>query len=84
MIAAPLSALRHEDLIRIDAQASDKEAAILQAGQILVAAGCVSAGYEQSMVRREAVASTYLGAGVAIPHGLGEDLSLIHISDGAR
>ena len=77
MIAAPLSALRHEDLIRIDAQASDKEAAILQAGQILVAAGCVSAGYEQSMVRREAVANTYLGAGVAIPHGLGEDKGLV-------
>lgn len=77
MTADPLSVLRHEDLIRIDAQASDKEAAILQAGQILVAAGCVSPGYEQSMVRREAVANTYLGSGVAIPHGLGEDKGLV-------
>ncbi|MEV4935770.1 phosphoenolpyruvate--protein phosphotransferase [Sphingobium sp. LMA1-1-1.1] len=77
MIAEPLNALRHEDLIRIDARASDKEAAILQAGQILVAAGCVAPGYEQSMVRREAVANTYLGSGVAIPHGLGEDKGLV-------
>lgn len=77
MIAEPLNALRHEDLIRIDAQASDKEAAILQAGQILVAAGCVAPGYEQSMIRREAVANTYLGSGVAIPHGLGEDKGLV-------
>ena len=77
MIAEPLNALRHEDLIRINARASDKEAAILQAGQILVAAGCVAPGYEQSMVRREAVANTYLGSGVAIPHGLGEDKGLV-------
>jgi len=77
MIAEPLNALRHEDLIRIDARTSDKEAAILQAGQILVAAGCVAPGYEQSMVRREAVANTYLGSGVAIPHGLGEDKGLV-------
>ncbi|WP_196221712.1 phosphoenolpyruvate--protein phosphotransferase [Sphingobium sp. CAP-1] len=77
MIADPQNALRHEDLIRIDARASDKESAILQAGQILVAAGCVAPGYDQSMVRREAVANTYLGSGVAIPHGLGEDKGLV-------
>jgi phosphocarrier protein FPr len=46
-------------------------------GQLLVAAGCVAAGYEDSMVRREAVANTFLGAGVAIPHGLGEDKGLV-------
>ncbi|WP_375194303.1 phosphoenolpyruvate--protein phosphotransferase [Sphingobium sp.] len=77
MIAEPPNALRHEDLIRIDAHASGKEDAILQAGQLLVAAGCVAPGYEQSMIRREAVANTYLGSGVAIPHGLGEDKGLV-------
>ncbi|WP_313808756.1 phosphoenolpyruvate--protein phosphotransferase [Sphingobium sp.] len=80
MIAEPLSvgtSAGTEELIRIDAHASSKEDAILQAGQLLVAAGCVAPGYEQSMVRREAVANTYLGSGVAIPHGLGEDKGLV-------
>ncbi|EIZ80890.1 phosphoenolpyruvate-protein phosphotransferase [Novosphingobium sp. Rr 2-17] len=66
-----------EDLVRIDAHASDKHDAIRQAGQLLVAAGCVAPGYEESMVGREAVANTYLGSGVAIPHGLGEDKGLV-------
>ena len=65
------------DLVRIDAHATDKTDAIRQVGQLLVAAGCVAAGYEESMVRREAVANTFLGSGVAIPHGMGEDKGLV-------
>ncbi|NKI98689.1 phosphocarrier protein FPr [Novosphingobium sp. SG707] len=65
------------ELVRIAAKAADKEDAIRQVGQLLVAAGCVAPGYEESMVRREAVANTFLGAGVAIPHGLGEDKGLV-------
>ncbi|EGD60802.1 phosphoenolpyruvate-protein phosphotransferase [Novosphingobium nitrogenifigens DSM 19370] len=68
--------VRHE-LIRLGARATDKEDAIRQAGQLLVAAGCVAPGYENSMIAREQVANTYLGAGVAIPHGLGEDKGLV-------
>jgi phosphocarrier protein FPr len=44
---------------------------------MLVAAGCVASGYEDSMVARRSVANTYLGSGVAIPHGLGEDKGLV-------
>jgi phosphocarrier protein FPr len=65
------------DMVRIDARATSKEDAIRQAGQMLVAAGCVGAGYEESMIAREAVANTFLGGGVAIPHGLGEDKGLV-------
>ncbi len=72
---APASGV--EDLVRIDASAADKVDAIRQVGQLLVAAGCVAPGYEESMVRREGVANTFLGAGVAIPHGLGEDKGLV-------
>ncbi|QSR20265.1 phosphoenolpyruvate--protein phosphotransferase [Novosphingobium sp. KA1] len=72
---APASGV--EDLVRIDASAADKVDAIRQVGQLLVAAGCVAPGYEDSMVRREGVANTFLGAGVAIPHGLGEDKGLV-------
>nr|WP_191323780.1 phosphoenolpyruvate--protein phosphotransferase [Novosphingobium pokkalii] len=68
-------------LVRIGAQATGKEDAIRQVGQMLVAAGCVAPGYEDSMVRREGVANTFLGggaqSGVAIPHGLGEDKGLV-------
>ncbi|WP_294239080.1 phosphoenolpyruvate--protein phosphotransferase [uncultured Sphingomonas sp.] len=73
---APTSVIRPE-LIRLAAMATDKTDAIRQAGQLLVAAGCVGAGYEESMIAREGVANTFLGSGVAIPHGLGEDKGLV-------
>ena len=65
------------EMVRIDARATGKDDAIRQAGQLLVAAGCVAPGYDESMIAREAVANTYLGSGVAIPHGLGEDKGLV-------
>ena len=62
---------RQAGLVRVDARARDKDDAIRQVGQLLVAAGCAAPGYDDSLVRREAVANTFLGAWVAIPHGLG-------------
>lgn len=73
----PVAAVNPGQMVRIAARATGKEDAIRQAGQLLVAAGCVAAGYEDSMIAREAVANTFLGAGVAIPHGLGEDKGLV-------
>ncbi|HGM7284659.1 TPA: phosphoenolpyruvate--protein phosphotransferase [Stenotrophomonas maltophilia] len=70
---APVS----RELIRLDARALDKADAITQVAQMLVAAGCVAPAYEASMGRREALANTFLGHGVAIPHGLGEDRHLV-------
>ena len=46
-----------------------KEAAIRRAGVLLQVAGCVDAGYIDAMLDREKVASTYMGEGLAIPHG---------------
>jgi phosphocarrier protein FPr len=77
MPAPAASPSRAEEFVRIAAQATDKADAIRQAGQLLIAAGCVAPGYDESMLRREAVANTYLGSGVAIPHGLGEDKGLV-------
>ncbi len=71
------NALLTGDLVRLNATPSSKQDAIEQACQLLVAAGCVEAGFAQSMVRREAVANTFLGHGVAIPHGMVEDKSLV-------
>jgi phosphocarrier protein FPr len=65
------------ELIRLNACPSDKEAAIREACQLLIATGCIDPAYEQSMLRRESVANTFLGHGVAIPHGMVEDRALV-------
>lgn len=49
-----------------------KEKAIRQAGELLLKGGYVLSGYIDSMLEREKLASTYLGVGVAIPHGTSE------------
>src|SRR5579875_2060341 len=67
-----------EQQVRLQAQAEDKQGAIRQAGDLLVRSGCIEAGYIDSMLQREQVANTYLGNGIAIPHGLPRDQELIH------
>jgi phosphocarrier protein FPr len=65
------------ELVRLEAAPASKEAAIREACQLLVAAGCVEPGFAESMLKREAVANTFLGHGVAIPHGMVEDKGLV-------
>ncbi|HEX6293491.1 MAG TPA: phosphoenolpyruvate--protein phosphotransferase [Herpetosiphonaceae bacterium] len=68
----------HQQQIRLRAHAADKQDAIRQVGQILVGTGHIEPGYIESMLGREAVANTYLGNGIAIPHGLPQDRGLIN------
>ncbi|MEJ2677305.1 MAG: phosphoenolpyruvate-utilizing N-terminal domain-containing protein, partial [Acidihalobacter sp.] len=63
--------------IQLGAQAADKAAAIRVTGDGLVRTGHIQAGYVDSMLGREEVANTFLGNGVAIPHGLPKDRELI-------
>ncbi len=65
------------DLVRLDARPAGKAAAIAEAAQLLAAAGCVDTAYGDSMARREGAANTFLGHGVAIPHGMGADRGLV-------
>lgn len=65
------------DRIKTGATAESKEDAIRQAGQLLAESGCVEAEYIDGMLAREATMSTYLGNGVAIPHGTFEAISHI-------
>ncbi|OWJ98948.1 phosphoenolpyruvate--protein phosphotransferase [Paracoccus yeei] len=65
------------ELVRLDARVADKADAIAQAAALLVADGCVKPGFGASMERREAASNTYLGKGIAIPHGMVEDRDLI-------
>ncbi|MCF5956010.1 HPr family phosphocarrier protein, partial [Xanthomonas perforans] len=76
-MSSPSPAPVTPDLVRLRASARDKDDAIAQAAQLLVAAGCVAPGYDASMRRREGLANTFLGHGLAIPHGVGEDRHLV-------
>lgn len=50
----------------------DKETAIREAGKLLCELGFTDEAYTQAMVDRENMVSTYMGMGVAIPHGTSE------------
>jgi len=66
------------EMVVLGAQAVDKVDAIRQAGEVLVKAGCVAPSYVDGMLAREGVMSTYLGSGIAIPHGELADLQSVH------
>lgn len=63
--------------IQLGATAADKAEAIQKVGALLVQAGHMQPAYITSMMNRETVANTYLGNGIAIPHGLPKDRDLI-------
>jgi phosphocarrier protein FPr len=76
--------------VRLGVRVGDKADAIRAAGGVLVERGYIDPGYVDSMLGRELEANTYLGSGVAIPHGLGKDrgmirrtgVSVIQLADG--
>lgn len=55
--------------IKVGAKAADKWEAIGESGALLVKGGYVKMDYVDAMMEREKVATTYLGMGIAIPHG---------------
>lgn len=67
--AAPDGAILQPGNIRIGLPAEPKEEAIRRAGELLVAGGYARPEYVDAMLRREKLATTCLGMGLAIPHG---------------
>jgi PTS system mannitol-specific IIA component len=65
----PLHELLAEASINLDASATSRDDAIRQAGAGLMAVGAVDAPYVDAMIDRENSVSTFMGEGVAIPHG---------------
>lgn len=63
------SALLAPGSVRLFEQAATKEDAVRMCGQALVDCGAVDPAYIDTMLEREASISTFLGEGVAIPHG---------------
>src|SRR3954469_24026085 len=64
-----LGELLELDAIDLGARADSKQAAVRACGEGLVRAGAVEAAYLEGMLEREQQISTYVGEGVAIPHG---------------
>lgn len=67
--AAPDGAILQPGNIRVGLPAEPKEEAIRRAGELLVAGGYARPEYVDAMLRREKLATTCLGMGLAIPHG---------------
>jgi PTS system mannitol-specific IIA component len=55
--------------IRLGAAASSREEAVRLCGELLEGLGAVESGYIDAMWERENIISSYMGEGVALPHG---------------
>jgi PTS system mannitol-specific IIC component len=72
--------LKTENII-LGLPSETRDEAIKRAGHALISSGYVSEDYVDAMLQREEIVSTYIGNGVAIPHGVGKARDLI-ISSG--
>jgi len=72
-----VAGLLDPESIVLDAPVEDRAAAITRAGQLLVDAGAVEASYVDAMHEREESVSTFMGNGLAIPHGTNEAKSAV-------
>ena len=66
-----------ESNIHLNANAADKQQAIEMAASALVQTDNVENGYLQGMLSREQQTSTFLGNGIAIPHGTLDTRSMV-------
>nr|WP_302650083.1 PTS mannitol transporter subunit IICBA [uncultured Agathobaculum sp.] len=73
--AAPAEKKRttiNADCVKLGLPSVSKEEAIRAAGRLLVEQGCVDEAYIDAMLEREKLVTTYMGMGIAIPHGTTE------------
>jgi mannitol/fructose-specific phosphotransferase system IIA component len=65
------------EAVRLAQHADDKWDALRQSGALLQELGAVDEGYAAAILEREGQISTYMGEGVAIPHGTDAARSLV-------
>jgi PTS system mannitol-specific IIC component len=70
--ADPANGVLAESSIMLGGRARSRDDAIDEAGRLLVSAGAVDDSYVASMHERETSVSTFMGNGLAIPHGTNE------------
>ena len=79
MSAVAASSILRPSAIVVGASAGNQAEAIDRVGGLLMAEGLVTDEYVRAMHEREAIISTYLGNGIALPHGTGENQdSILH------
>jgi PTS system mannitol-specific IIA component len=71
------SRMLSEDTVRVAASFADKDEAIRACGDLLVKAGHVKPAYVDKMVERDRLSTTYVGSGVAVPHGTKDGIALV-------
>lgn len=64
--------LLYRENVQVNETAKTKEEVIRQAGQLLVDKGYVNQSYVDAMIKREETCSTFMGNGLALPHGVEE------------
>ncbi len=62
-------ALLSEKTVRVNAAYRTKDEAIRACGELLLAAGHIEPQYIDAMIARDELSTTYVGNGVAVPHG---------------
>lgn len=72
IVEAKETSILNKNNIVLGLESVSKEEAIKRVGEILAKEGYVKKEYIQAMLEREEIVSTYIGMGVAIPHGVGE------------
>lgn len=66
--------------IRLGATASSREEAVRLTGTLLQSLGAVEADYIDAMWEREKIISSYMGEGVALPHGTDASRKLVNFA----
>jgi len=70
-------ALLSSQTIRLGAHYQNKAEAIRDVGRLLHLAGCIGPEYIEKMIERESLSTTYVGNGVAVPHGTKDSLAYV-------
>lgn len=76
--APDVTDLLPREAVRLGLAPTDRDDAVRQVGQVLVDTGRVDPAYIDAMHEREAMISSALGEGFAIPHGTDEGRVHIH------
>lgn len=66
-----------EATVRVGASYASKDEAIRACGEVLRAAGHIQSEYIDKMVERDNLSTTYVGSGVAVPHGTKAALAFV-------
>ena len=63
--------------VQLGAAPQTRDDAVRAAGSLLIEAGFAADGFTDSLLKREQTATTFLGQGVAIPHGMIDEKHLV-------